>query len=262
MKAKICSKCKCWLPVSEFHRSLQAADGLQSQCKACKLAYLKIYRQSAYAKARHAAVELRRRAAMSPEEKTILNRERYQNRKDETRAYRQQPEIRARIKDAQLRWAQTDRGKALTQARVTRQNQRQKILRATDHDYRARLREIERKSGCRAARSEAQRRWRRTPKGKASVADLNHRRRARIKAAAIGSLSRKKIKELLETAIRCHWCKRRFTSRRRPTLDHVIALTDPLGVHDLANVVISCASCNYSKRNRRENPVTKQGILL
>ncbi|MGV3617933.1 MAG: hypothetical protein ACO1SV_21620 [Fimbriimonas sp.] len=38
---KRCFKCKAYKPNSAFHRSARQPDGLQPDCKACKLAYMR-----------------------------------------------------------------------------------------------------------------------------------------------------------------------------------------------------------------------------
>lgn len=45
METKACKKCGRELPVSQFYRASNAADGYQCNCKACRKAYLQARKQ-------------------------------------------------------------------------------------------------------------------------------------------------------------------------------------------------------------------------
>jgi hypothetical protein len=94
----------------------------------------------------------------------------------------------------------------------------------------------------------------------AEVREANHRRRA-VELSAEGNFSAKDWVTLVEKSPRCHWCKRKWSGKRKPTHDHVIPLTKG-GLNSLENSVCSCSSCNSSKRDRLVNPITKAAILL
>jgi 5-methylcytosine-specific restriction endonuclease McrA len=101
--------------------------------------------------------------------------------------------------------------------------------------------------------------YRQTERGALVARAAAARRRARVKAAK-GAVSTDQMQAIL-AAPRCYICGKRFTKSNPATVDHVIALANG-GDHDLANLAPAHQSCNASKRTRRENPITAQGLLL
>jgi 5-methylcytosine-specific restriction endonuclease McrA len=89
---------------------------------------------------------------------------------------------------------------------------------------------------------------------------FQQRRRA-VKNNVGGSFSASDWRNLIKASPVCHWCKKRWTRKLRPTHDHVVALSNG-GMNTLENSVCSCLSCNSRKSNQRINPVSGQGILL
>ena len=65
-----------------------------------------------------------------------------------------------------------------------------------------------------------------------------HRRRAR-KVATENTFTKEDWQTLISRSKHCHWCKKRFTAKLRPTHDHVIPLSRG-GGNILAN---SCCAC-------------------
>ncbi len=100
-----------------------------------------------------------------------------------------------------------------------------------------------------------------TVEAKAVAAYLSSRRRAR-ELAAPGSHSAADIKRLIQKCPRCYLCGKRLNKKRQPTIDHVLAISGPLGSDDFSNLALACDYCNKRKSARRENPFTGQGILL
>jgi 5-methylcytosine-specific restriction endonuclease McrA len=88
----------------------------------------------------------------------------------------------------------------------------------------------------------------------------NHKRRGRGLRTS-GTLTAAGWETLVASSTACHWCKRRWTNRRKPTLDHVVPLSKG-GENTLQNSVCACLRCNTSKNSRLVNPATGQGILL
>jgi 5-methylcytosine-specific restriction endonuclease McrA len=76
------------------------------------------------------------------------------------------------------------------------------------------------------------------------------RRRAMERAASDGTLSTEAVRELLEAATECAYCREPLTPDDR-TLDHVVPITLG-GPHSRANVVVCCRSCNARKGQRTE----------
>lgn len=81
-----------------------------------------------------------------------------------------------------------------------------------------------------------------------------HDKRARLRGASDGSLSREGFDQLYDQATDCIYCGCALTRRQGPTewrstdatLDHLRPLSRG-GVHGTRNVVIACAKCNFSK---------------
>lgn len=84
--------------------------------------------------------------------------------------------------------------------------------------------------------------YKKTPMGIASTKNYNHRRRLQCK----GGISTARLREILDAADLCRYCRCEFTEQRPKTIDHVIALSRG-GGHSEGNIVICCKSCNSSK---------------
>jgi len=100
-----------------------------------------------------------------------------------------------------------------------------------------------------------------TAQGRASSRARRARRRAQKRQNSNGTFTPADWLTLLSRSPRCHWCKRPWTKRRRPTHDHVIPLARG-GKNTLENSCCACATCNARKNDRLINPLTNQGILL
>lgn len=118
------------------------------------------------------------------------------------------------------------------------------IMRANRLD-RAREQSRTWKKNHKAEDRELQRKWRQTPNGKRY--DLHHHylRRAQKKG---GDVTTAQLLELSERQTHCAYCKRKFTSRLRPTIDHVIPVSKG-GLHTISNLVLACKPCNCQKNN-------------
>lgn len=92
------------------------------------------------------------------------------------------------------------------------------------------------------------------------VKTVQSRRRAH-EVAATGSFTAADWAALVARAKRCHWCKRPWTKRRRPTHDHVIPLSRG-GENSVQKSVCACMPCNRRKQATRFAPNNGQGILL
>lgn len=90
---------------------------------------------------------------------------------------------------------------------------------------------------------------------------LREANRRAQKSASAGTITADDWRVLCERSPHCHWCKTPFTDKRKRTHDHVIPLNRG-GSNSLENSVCACGPCNYGKRDRLENPVTGQCILL
>ncbi len=86
------------------------------------------------------------------------------------------------------------------------------------------------------------------------------RRRSR-KNAGLNTFTADDWDALRRSSSACHWCKRKFTHKRRATHDHVVPLAKG-GANTLENSCCACSECNTRKGDRLINPVTGQGILL
>lgn len=92
----------------------------------------------------------------------------------------------------------------------------------------------------------AQKKYVQTEKGKMGMKRVMHRRRARMKNTEATLTA-----EQWDAVIRlqgniCNICKRKFTKKRFPTMDHIIPLSKRGGL-TFENVQALCGSCNSSK---------------
>lgn len=93
--------------------------------------------------------------------------------------------------------------------------------------------------------SERDRRYRQNNPEKQRTKKLKER--GRLKNARVGRMPPYAVRlRALEQGNLCLGCGREFGSRRPPTRDHVVALSQG-GPHDFANIVALCRSCNSSK---------------
>ena len=93
-----------------------------------------------------------------------------------------------------------------------------------------------------------ERQWRRRNPDK--VKATNHRRRAHLAGVPVEPFPREWLMEQFRRQEgRCYLCLRRFGSKLRLTLDHVIPLSKG-GPHSPANAMLACGSCNSRKGNK------------
>ncbi len=97
---KICSKCKIEKDVSEFYKGKNTKDGYQSQCKSCRSAWQKAYRQTDVGKAKKKEDSKKERQT---ERSKKYQREYRQNNKDTAAAY-------------MAEYAHSERGRVVLQA--------------------------------------------------------------------------------------------------------------------------------------------------
>ncbi len=109
-------------------------------------------------------------------------------------------------------------------------------------------------------RHQREQQYRASEKGKRSKTANSSARRS-LTVMGSRAFTAEDWRKLVDRSPSCHWCKRQFNRRRRPTHDHVIPLTKG-GRNTLDNSCCACASCNPRKGARLINPVTGQGILL
>ena len=98
-------------------------------------------------------------------------------------------------------------------------------------------------------RAERQKVYSKTERGKITGRLRVNRRRARLMGAE-GKFTQEDWRVVLSNQKhRCLYCRKRFTQKRQPTIDHVIPLTKG-GRHDAGNIVAACRPCNSAKWNR------------
>lgn len=91
------------------------------------------------------------------------------------------------------------------------------------------------------------REYRETIEGRAICTLLESGRRARKRNARGEGITKIQITYLLkQQGNKCNKCRKRFTKRRRVTIDHIISLAVG-GAHDFNNIQLLCQSCNSSK---------------
>lgn len=124
--------------------------------------------------------------------------------------------------------------------------------RECEHAHRAanidRAREYSRnwKKNHKARDRELQKLWRQTPNGRRYALHHNNLRRNWTK----GDVTTEQLTELLNRQTHCAYCKRKFTSRLRPTVDHIIPLSKG-GLHTISNLVLACQPCNSRKCDKQ-----------
>jgi hypothetical protein len=87
-----------------------------------------------------------------------------------------------------------------------------------------------------------------------------YRRRARINDGR-NDFTLADWRALVARSPQCHWCGRKWTKKRRPTHDHVIAISKG-GENTLENSCCACLECNTRKGAHPINPHTGQCILV
>jgi len=102
------------------------------------------------------------------------------------------------------------------------------------------------------------RKWRKNhPEKDREYGHVKHSRRRSAK----GQFTLADWRSLVGRSPRCYWCRRTWTVARKPTHDHVIALSNG-GDNSPENSVCACKECNSRKGNRTFHPINGQGILL
>jgi 5-methylcytosine-specific restriction endonuclease McrA len=92
-----------------------------------------------------------------------------------------------------------------------------------------------------------------TPKGRANIARKSHRRRKSISAVENTLTAAQWDKILKNQNGCCAICKREFSSRLKPTRDHIIPLKEGGGL-TYENVQALCKSCNSRKGDKIGSP--------
>lgn len=72
-----------------------------------------------------------------------------------------------------------------------------------------------------------------------------HRRRAR-ECMAVNTFTIAEWREIKASSPTCYYCKRQFSHRLKPTIEHIVSLNNG-GTHTKDNIVAACKSCNSIK---------------
>lgn len=275
---KHCYKCGRDLPLTEFHRNRSRPDGLQDDCKECRLAAKRERRKRADVKAHNRAYKrewlLRRRIDRKLEqlsEPGWFRRKAYAYyRKREAESDRQQRELlRRAIADrrADDEWAEAllaqvaeleqidevlenlsddewrrNLWQRVEDARNTQQNVLLVKYLRENYDPPKRQRGRPADDYIKIDRDLYNRIWR-PNKYRARKKTNKHRRRAQITGAAITTLTASEWAWLVEQyGGRCAYCGR----KTKLTQDHVVPISRG-GNHSLSNVVPACMDCNLRK---------------
>lgn len=209
---KRCSKCKRWLPLSDYANNRAASDGLQALCNECRKSYYDLDKKRAY----------NRKYVSS-------NRERVN---EYHRQYREaRPEVRQQAVERGRKHYQNNKEKCLEQSRRWHEANPDKV-RQSQREYYYRNRE---------ARRENRRRW--AQENPDIVARQNETRRAREAGATVEEIDYQLIyKRDLDI---CYLCGRKVKKSERH-LDHVIPLSRG-GPHSENNIRVTHARCNLKK---------------
>lgn len=209
---KRCSKCKRWLPLSEYAKNRAESDGLQVICNGCRKSYYDVDKKRAYNR-----------------EYVANNRERVN---DYARQYREaHPEVKKQAVERGQRHYQNNKERHLEQSRRWHESNPEKVRRS-QRDYYYRNKET---------RLENRRRWARQNPDK--VAQQNETRRAREAGVAVEEIDYKRI--YIRDHDICYLCGGKVKKSERH-LDHVIPLSRG-GAHSEDNIRVTHARCNLKK---------------
>lgn len=230
---KRCSRCGESKPLADFARNKNSRDGLQPRCKSCNCEWHRVY----YAEHKaHPRVRIRK---LEPHESKTCNRCGHTKPVAEFRGHKR-----------------TDGDGHYNQCREcerayhrSAQPLRREWRRLYDKTHRDRIyaKQKEWRQRNRERHIASRRRYWRSEKGR-----LYNRVRAqmrRIRKSEGAPVTVEQVQALMAQQKRCYYCRRLFTSRRKPTLDHVIPLSKG-GSHDISNLVLACRTCNAKKYNR------------
>lgn len=209
---KRCSKCKRWLPLSEYANNRSASDGLQVMCNECRKSYYDLDKKRSY------------------------NRKYVDNNRERVIEYQRQyreahPEAKEQAAERSRRHYQNNKEEHLEQGRRWHEDNPEKVRRS-QRDYYYRNKE---------ARLENRRRWARENPDK--VAQQNETRRAREAGAAVEEINYKRIYKRDRDI--CYLCGRKVKKTERH-LDHVVPLSRG-GPHSEDNIRVTHARCNLMK---------------
>lgn len=231
MKKKRCSTCGVEKDLSEFFAHKGHKDGYQGQCKDCRKAYceknrdhLSIMRKKYYGKNKERMCE-------------------YQ------KVYRKKNEDRIKERDKKFR----ENNKPLLKRRSKAYYDNNKdYFRNYSKEYRERNKDYMKKY---------QSDYRRTPEGKAVCARKYHKRRVHAKNVEISLTAEQWFYILENQNNRCNICDKKFTTKRRPTQDHIIPAMHN-GDHSSNNVQALCQSCNSSKGGKLDKQYIQSWALI
>lgn len=217
----LCRKCNRTLPREAFGNNRFKKTGMESICRECQCEYLRSY---------------------------------YQTHKDEAAAYgrKYRQDNMDKIAERDHRYYLDNKSKIV--ARIGEYN---KANKSKVDEYQRKYRLVYYQDN-KSQINVRNRKNSKTEPGKIVRAIANHKRRARL-VVADGNYTKQQWMDLVERQKnRCYYekqiwalgCKGKFTDKNRPTIDHIVALSNG-GTNHIENIVAACQSCNSSKRNRR-----------
>jgi len=188
-------------------------------------------------------------------ERTRAYRNEYRNRletKERVRAYYQRPETKARMNAFYAQPEQKVRRRAYAQSYLSRPEKKAE-RRAYQQEYLSLPHVQSRK------RAWSLEYWKRS-RTRALYQATRQKRRALLHTA-VGTHTPEQIQEQYNRQRgHCYYC-RKNVALNEYHLDHVIPLSRG-GSNDISNIVVSCAACNLSKRDKLPHEFFKGGRLL
>lgn len=232
---KACTKCRVVKPISAFCKSTRSATGYTSHCRECHSHYANpngTYRPRTKKTPKPPRVK---KVRLCPDDSKVCNRcgvtkPAYEfDRVKDGDGYHNQCKICRRAG-----------------AREWKRQNKEKI-RQYEIENRDRLRELRREwVNKNRDRHLAMRRARdKTPKWRMYARLKQHARRV----GKSSTVTLDEIQSLMERQKRCYYCKKCFSDKNKPTLDHVIPLAKG-GQHVISNIVLACKACNCQKQAR------------
>lgn len=226
---KRCSKCKRWLPLSEFYKdNKRSVDGLRMQCKGCEREYA--------VKNADRIAERQRRWREENADKLAESRKRWEEEHQKElseyrRAYNSRPEVVERMKEIRHRHYEGNKERYQENATRWREQNPDRYLQ-TKKDWKARNpdRVIESRARYNQEHRETTIAW-------------TQRRRAKQAEVTVGEVDYKRVWKRDKGF--CYLCGRPV-AKNEVHYDHVIPLSRG-GPHSENNIRVTHARCNLKK---------------
>ena len=261
---KRCSKCGEIKEESEFHNSKINKDGLQWQCKECEREYYNRNKDKIceyvreYYNQNKERIAKRRREYYKQNKKRLAEYKREYRKQHKEQIAEKKQEYQNRNKDRIVKWKrewQIRNKEQIAKHKREYRNQNKEQIAKKDREYYNQNKDRivkwtrEYRNQNKEQLNKKNREYGQTPKGKLCRKRVAHRRRALMKNAEATLTTEQWNVILVQQKNRCAKCKKRFTKKNPPTVDHIIPVSKGGGLI-FGNVQALCLSCNSKKGNK------------